>query len=509
MSVTGTPAISYTVVQHGKTLHTRHLGYRDVSAGLQANDQTRFSINSMSKSLVSALAGIIAASGSVDLNAPVKKYLPDFVCYDSRLSDQITLVDLLSHRTGITNYDQIWLGSHNAVLIDRDQVIQTFATLKPCGRFRDSFVYNNWGYELVGMVLEKVTGKDLDILLQEHIFEPLGLTRTSTDWNFDDSNNAKAYFVMQDLSVTEVGRPTIGKGTVMEAAGGVKSTIEDLTVLYSEYLHAIISQFESRSDSTNGSVFRHCRDIVTSHSRFPGPSLREQGYGLGLARGQLPGQLGRVSLTHAVGPEPFVGRDSEPKLVLYHHGAMPGSTTCVHLLPEENVFIIVLQNSSSPLDTADFVSQCLLEKFLDTKTPNNYKQLSQAYAQQGLGHQERVRQKLEEKRNSNTTPKKLQAYIGKYWNDIHNFCIEVCEADGKLQMRLQGLESEAFALNHYENDTFTWWMPHDEVARRGRFIAGYDASYYLITFSGKDDEFDTLHWAWDSNLADEASLFKK
>ena len=120
LSITGTPGISYAVVQHGRTVHSRHLGYRDVEGKLPADDQTRFSINSMSKGVVSALAGIVAYSGAMDLYAPIKRYLPGFACHDSQLSDQITLIDLLSHRTGISNYDSIWLGSHNATLLDRD-----------------------------------------------------------------------------------------------------------------------------------------------------------------------------------------------------------------------------------------------------------------------------------------------------------------------------------------------------------------------------------------------------
>ncbi|KAJ5342958.1 beta-lactamase/transpeptidase-like protein [Penicillium brevicompactum] len=191
LAATGTPSLSYTIVQNGKTLHTKHFGYRDIQQHACPDDQTRYNINSMTKAMVAALAGIIASTGDIDLYASVKPYLPDFACHDSSFDDQVTIIDLLSHRTGFTNFDPIWLGSQNSLLLSRDQTLKTFATLKPCEPFRESFLYNNWGYEIVGKILETVTGDPLHVLLHEKIFKPLGMTRTSTSWDLDEENTTK------------------------------------------------------------------------------------------------------------------------------------------------------------------------------------------------------------------------------------------------------------------------------------------------------------------------------
>lgn len=183
--MSGTPSLSYTIFQNGKTIHTKHFGYRDIEQRRGLNDQTRYNINSMSKAIIAALAGIIASTGAIDLYASVKSYLPDFACHESSLDDQVTIIDLLSHRTGITNFDYIWLGSHNSILLGKDETVRTFATLKQCEPFRANFIYNNWGYELVGKILETVTGKPLHVLLHEKIFKPLNMTRTSTSWDLD------------------------------------------------------------------------------------------------------------------------------------------------------------------------------------------------------------------------------------------------------------------------------------------------------------------------------------
>ncbi|CAG7933356.1 unnamed protein product [Penicillium olsonii] len=455
----------------------------------------------MSKLMVAALAGIIASTGGIDLYASVKSYLPEFACHETSLDDQVTIIDLLSHRTGITNFDPIWLGSHNSLLLGRNETTKTFATLKQNEPFRASFLYNNWGYGLVAKVLETVTGDPLHVLLHEKIFKPLQMTRTSTLWDLDESNSAKSYGVLQDLTPVEIGRPELGQGTLMEAAGGIKSTMEDLTRFYSSYIFAVNDQVISSSNSTPGSIFHHCRDLVTNHARFPGQSLREQGYGAGWARSQLPGQLGRISLNPSIGPEPIVGKGSESRLVLYRHGSMPGSTSCVYLIPELDAFIVVLQNSLAPIDTADFVSQHLLEGLLNTKIPNDYKQLATDFTTISLGHMDRLKRELDRNMKIGTPPKPLAEYVGRYWNRIGNFFIEVSERNGGLSMSFQGRPSEMFELAHYHDDIFFWWMPYNEVAQRGRFITDYLASYYLISFLSTDGEgLNCLKWAWNPNM---------
>lgn len=297
----------------------------------------------------------------------------------------------------------------------------------------------------------------------------------------------------------------------MEAAGGIKSTIEDLRKLYTAFLRDLNSEFRSGEKAASGSVFRGCRDIVAAHAWFPGPSFREQSYGGGFARAELPGQLGRFCVNAGIAPQPVVGKASESRLVLYHHGSMPGSLTNVYLLPEMDAFVVTLQNALTPIDVPDFVSQYLLETFLDVKEPNDYVQIARDFTAKALGYMDRVNDELlRGRRNSTgTSPRSLDDYTGVYWNSLHNFCIEVSVTDGKLQMRQQGRASETFELKHYQDDTFSWFTSYDEVARRGRYIHHYSASYYLIRFSGGVDGVYRLEWAWDGAFPDEIEVFTR
>ncbi|KAB8219545.1 beta-lactamase/transpeptidase-like protein [Aspergillus novoparasiticus] len=513
-AVSGAPGLSLAVVHEGQTLYVGHIGHRDVQSQLSPNDETRYSMNSMTKAMVAALVGIEVDQGKLHWDDKIKAHLPHFKSTAPEVENSATILDLLSHRSGITNFDSIWLGSQNNPLLGKDQALAVFGSLKPLLPFRTSFFYNNWGYEVVALVLQKVTGKDLATLLRENLFEPLHLSRTSTSWDPADDNNAVSYGVLSDLSPVEIDRPKIGRGQIMEAAGGVKTTITDLIAIYKSYVFAIKDQFDKGADSSPGSPFKQCRVIATNHARMPQPRLREEGYAAGWARSQLPNELGQVSLNPLIGPEPIAGKGSPSEIILYHHGSMPGSTSCVHLVPETQSAVIVLQNSLSTNDTADLCGQALLEALLGTPQRNDYVKIASDYTSIDLRQMDKIKHELDSTRDVLTPPENSTAYVGHYYNGLGNFCVEIFQDDdGSMKMRWQGLPIETYTLEHHHGDTFTWWMPYDEVASRGRYIMDFAAEYYVLRFSKGSDstgiQMETLEWAWDPAMPHTPEVFTR
>ncbi|KAL2153832.1 hypothetical protein VTH82DRAFT_2507, partial [Thermothelomyces myriococcoides] len=263
-SVTGTPSVSLRVISRGEILYTAHHGFRDVERRLAPDDNTIHNINSMSKAFISALVAIIAATGALDLKDSITKHLPDFSFKDKNLAHRLTILDLLSHRSGLNNPDAIWLGSRNSLLLNKEDAWRMLSTLERVAPTGSSFLYNNWAYMLVGGILEKVTGRKLADLLHSYIFEPLGMTRTGTAWDPTDTNTAKSYSVLSDLSLVEIPPPQLGAGTVMEAPGGIKSTLSDLTRFYTVFLSGVMDDFRkptgdggsSRPHLAQPSIFR-------------------------------------------------------------------------------------------------------------------------------------------------------------------------------------------------------------------------------------------------------------
>jgi CubicO group peptidase (beta-lactamase class C family) len=512
MAIAGVPGLSIGIINQGKVAGTYHFGYRDIGAGVRPNDQTRYNINSLTKGILSALVGIEIFNDHTRLNwhDPIRTWLPDFDAYTAEIGGNSNIVDLLSHRSGVSGVDDLWMGADNVIYLPKSEACRTFASLQGTKPFRTSFEYNNWGFEIVGQVLETLCGQSIGQLMHDHVFAPLGMKRTSTAWDPSDCNEAKSYGILRDFTRVEVSPPQLGNGTIMEAAGGVKSTLEDMLIFYQIFLREVNAQYKLNVDSTGLSPLKFCRMLTTNHARLPGMSLREQGYGLGWVRSQLPGQLGRISANAAIRDEPVVGNGGPSRLVLYNHGCMPGSTSAVILVPELELGIVVLQNSLPAIDTADFIAQMLLETLLEVPEPNDYVKLAREFNRLATGHIDDLQKELERNQILGTRPRPLTSYQGRFWNPLRNFFIEVLESEeNQLFMKFQGMDSQSYKMEHYHYNTFSWLMPYDEVVRRDRGVQFYSAEYYLIEFRSnvQNGGLDQLLWVMDGNFTGEKVAF--
>ncbi|CAO2648630.1 Nn.00g078970.m01.CDS01 [Neocucurbitaria sp. VM-36] len=509
LEISGAPSLSYAVIHQGCLIHTRHLGYRDIEANLPPDNDTRHNINSMTKALTAALVAMEVAKGTLMWSSKFTHFLPDFKSRSPTVKQECTILDLLTHNTGLSECDALWLGSQNNIILDRVELLRTIATLLPGTPFRsETFIYNNWGYEIVGLVLKKVTGKGISQLLMERIFEPLKLSRTSTSWNEEDDNEAVAYAVLDDLSTVKIESPKVGHGTLMEAAGGVKSTLNDLIILYTEMLSAISTAFNPSCSSTETpNVFHDCTSTFTAHRVIPGESLREQTYAMGWCRAQLPGQIGRIANNAILSTPPVIGTDTPPCLIIYHHGSIPGGATVVNLLPETRSAVNVLQNSSTPVDIADYAAQLLIERLLNVPEPVDFVALAREHVRKAFKQASDVKVELDRNRQLGTFPKALASYVGRYLNELRNWCIDVSiNDDGGLTMAFQGLDTEIFELRHYHHDSFEWWMSWNEGMRRAR-VAVTTPSFWLIDFGIENGRASRLMWAMDPAISESKEIF--
>lgn len=506
MALAGVPGISIGIIDgNSNTTETYHLGYRDFENKLAPNDHTRYNINSLTKGILSALAAseVLRSQGTERLSwrQPIRTWLPELPGLSTDLRVESTLVDLLSHRVGVTNINDIWLGAGNEIYLPRSEAVRTFASFKMTEPFRTSFEYSNWNYELVGQVLERATGETISGLFEKRLFTPLGMKRTSTSWSESDDNQAKSYGVLPDMSPVEVARPFPGNDTIMTAVGGVKSTLHDMLIFYKAFMEEVNVQYASLYDSIGSYPFKYCRMLTTSHASLPGESLREQGYGMGWVRAELPGPLGRMSANTPSGGI-TVGRGGPSHLVLYNQGCMPGSSSGVWLMPELKAGVVVLQNSLGFVDTADFIGQLLLETLIQPPQPNNYVEISRQFNAGARGSIDELKAELELFRIPGTHARPLPSYEGRFWNELHNFFIDIAVSDtGTLQMKWQGLDSQSHELRHYYYDVFSWLMTPEEMVRRALGNRFYPAEYYLLEFGSdkNSDPVDYLRWSMDGN----------
>ncbi len=216
------PALSLTVLRDGKALRTHAYGVINLEVNAPNGPGAAFMIGSMSKQFAAAATMALAAQKKIALDDPVSKYLTSLPSAWST----VTVRHLLTHTSGIPSYTEVpGFETYNARDATHDEVIATVRNLPmnfmPGARFH----YNNTGYFLLGMLIEKVTGETYEQFLTEHIFAPAGMANTRM---YHESAIVRDRVSGYVLSGGKLVNPQFESVTWPYSGGAVLSTIEDL-----------------------------------------------------------------------------------------------------------------------------------------------------------------------------------------------------------------------------------------------------------------------------------------
>ena len=163
-------------IKYKEDTFTEGLGITNVEHPMEVDESTLFQIGSITKTFVATLAMRLVEMGKLDLNEPVRTYLPDFKVLDEETSAMVTMHHLFTHTAG-------WVGDwfpkdlghgENAVARYVGTMVDT-PQLTPLGKVLS---YNNAGFNVAGRVFEVVLGKVFSEIMQEMIFDPLEMTHT-------------------------------------------------------------------------------------------------------------------------------------------------------------------------------------------------------------------------------------------------------------------------------------------------------------------------------------------
>ena len=510
--ISGTAGVSLGVSYHGKIAHYDNFGYADFESKNVPNEETIYPACSLMKAVLSAAIGTIVEAGEIEWDTRVKDVLPDFDIKDKTIRETATIDDLLAHRTGMSISDY-YLASDNNVLISKEDSIKFINDQKPVKPFRGQFQYNNLGYELSGHIIDTVTGKSWAKIVRERIFRQLGLSRTYTDpVPKEVPNVAKAYCTLDDGTPTPIHTVKSGENVFGGSSGGLRSCVKDLLVLYGVFIETANHQFRTGKTSTPGYPLKQMSHLFSAKTPLEPPTYRETSYALGWARVQLPGPMGAVGCNPPLMPDgmPIVGKGSFSPLVFYHQGSLPGALAAVILIPEIRSAVVVLTNSLALNDCADWIGQLVLEEVLDVATHerNDYVQAATDSAANTRKWFDSIQNKLREDCKRSVRPRPLESYVGTYFNFTRTVKIVVSLAKKNLYWAAQDWDSEKYILTHYENDTFTWLQPRNELARRGRWVDQGPEFWKIKFHSGGRQGIESLSWAHDEEIPN-GEIFSK
>lgn len=266
-------------------------GIRDTATGAPAKAEQQFEVGSQTKMMTAAMVLQLVGEGKIDLDAPAGTYLDPATKAGIANIDVATVRNLLNMESGIANYTDV-PGRTNDIpayiqeLIDKPD--QVFGSAQALDLVRDlpadsvpgaAFSYSNTNYTLLGRIIEQVTGESFEQNIRERIFEPVGMTQSTTDATPPDFNRLHQYVTNPEGVVLDVTEANWRKG----AEGGVISTTEDMT----KFLKALLVDHTLLSANLLAEMVDR-NTIDTSQD-----GLRSS-FGLGIASFDIEG-IGRVT----------------------------------------------------------------------------------------------------------------------------------------------------------------------------------------------------------------------
>jgi D-alanyl-D-alanine carboxypeptidase len=221
------PGLSLAVVQAGKVIKTKGYGLANMELNVQATPNTVYQIQSITKSFVAVGIMLLVEDDKLGLDDKITKYLSGL----PQAWSGVTVRQMLTHASGIPSFVQDQGGGAAIVAFaqktDSSEQIIRWAAARPL-KFApgEGRKYSSTGYHLLGMIIEKVSGKPWGQFLHERIFAPLGMTSTRVYSHFDIiPNRAAGYNHFGDVPVNGL---TFTPAIMESAAGGLVSTVENM-----------------------------------------------------------------------------------------------------------------------------------------------------------------------------------------------------------------------------------------------------------------------------------------
>ncbi|PHN07159.1 serine hydrolase domain-containing protein [Flavilitoribacter nigricans] len=316
----GVPGASVVVVQDGAIRYQKGFGYADVEDQLPFTHETNFYIASCTKAFTGLMAAQLDHEGILSLDDKLADHFPEIDFHPDLPMDKIRLKDLLTHSSGLANdpigFRVAYSGEH-----DLEKLIDLLRVSEPNREGYGNFRYTNIGYNIYTLVVEKVTGRPWQAVLEEKVFDPLGMDRTTAYMSRADKHQWPLAAPYVAMSPDEAQRVYLRKeDNTMQSAGGLITNASDLGRWLIMQLSA--GQLDGKQVFPE-SMIKHSQQALVSNEedREPFPS---EGYGLGWHRGTY-----------------------EDKAVVWHYGGFPGALTHISFIPETNTGVAVFINDAA------------------------------------------------------------------------------------------------------------------------------------------------------------------
>lgn len=421
------PGLAIAIIKDDHLVLAKGYGTRELGKLLPVDEHTLFAIGSSSKAFTAASIAMLVDEGRVKWEDPATKYLPGFQLFDPYTTRELTVSDLISHRSGLARGDLLWYGS----AYDRDEVLRRIRYLKPTWSMRARFGYQNIMFLAAGQIIPAVANKSWDDFIRERIFDPLGMKSSSTSIKaLASSDNVATPHAKLDDKVQAVAWRNIDN---IAPAGSINSNVVDMAQWVRLQLGGGV--YEGKRLLSSGAIkeMQMPQTIIrlegTMESLYPQAHFLTYGFGWFLS-------------------------DYRGRKLVEHGGAIDGMRAEIAMMPEEKLGLVILTNLHGTI-----LPQALMYRIFDSYLGGPQRDWSAELLKTTKGLEEQAKaaeKKAEAERVKGTSPSlPLEKYSGRYQSEMYGV-VKISVENEKLVARFG--PNFTGDLEHWNYDTFrvTW-----------------------------------------------------
>lgn len=426
------PGIAVAIVKDGHVVIAKGYGVRKLGDPTPVTADTLFGIGSNTKAFTAATLATLVDEGKLSWDDKVADKLPGFAMYDPYASHEMTVRDLLCHRSGLG------LGEGDMLLwprttYTRAEIVRRIRYMKPAYSFRSHYAYSNLMFITAGELTRAVTGKTWEEAVRERIFQPIGMTHSG----FSNSDLKPGVdFAWPHTRVEgKMKVDAIEDKDTISSAGAINSSVNDMAKwLIVQLNHGKLPDSDKRIFSEKQSwemwSSQTVMPIEKSEGKLAGLSPNFAAYGLGWAL-----------------------RDYHGHKIVGHSGGLMGFVTRVVMVPDENLGIVVLTNFDSSDGPMNAIAYHVVDSYLGVQG-HDWIAIAQSIDDDAHRNAEATMKNAVTTRDANSHPSlPLEKYAGTYHDPWYGPAT-IALKDGKLTFTLDHSENATGVLTPWQQDTF-------------------------------------------------------
>jgi CubicO group peptidase (beta-lactamase class C family) len=433
------PGIAVAIVKDGQVVLAKGYGVRKLGGAAPVTADSLFRIASNTKAFTTASLAMLVDEGKIRWDDRVIDHMPEFQMYDPYVTHEMTIRDLLVHRSGLG------LGAGDLMFwpatdFTRDEIIRHIRYLRPATSFRSRYAYDNLLYLVAGQMIPRITGKSWEEFVRERIFTPLGMSHTNASTaELVAAGDVATPHAMADGKLVPLAQTNHDNNA---PAGSINSCVADLAKW-------MIAQL-GHGAYPGGRLFseKQSKEMWSAQTILPIGDLPKG----------APAALQPMFNAYGLG---WMLRDWRGKKMVYHTGSLAGYVSRTTLIPEIGLGVVVLTNQEAEGAHAA-IAYTVVDHYL------NAPQADWVAAM----HEAEPKEPPLPPRNAQSKPSlPLAAYAGTYHDSWYGD-VAVKDAGGRLSITFTHTKQLTGSLEHWQYDTFVarW---NDRTLNADAFVTFY------------------------------------